>query len=330
MFSPLAGEYHEPMMTASPTSPGPHHSQYLPSYLLGDNVSHSGSPVPKLWSTSGQSPTLQKGQGVTSPVGHMTGTPSRNEGLRGKDKMGAPPVKGLFSSSMIDTYDGSPALQTSFAGQLHPRSPQTPAARALSPSHQTPGYYNQSRLNDSLLGNKSMIPASPAQLDPFYTQGETLKSYDMLDDTWITVFGFNKGATSFILEQFSQYGHIVKHVVATEGNWMHVHYQSKIQAKKALSKNGKIFGGCIMVGVLPCIDKNVMDGRASANDMPMTPSTPLTDVTNSVNARNTPTIRPLTSAYQATRSEYDVVKGGQIPQKDNSLMSKVKEYMLGW
>ena len=43
--------------------------------------------------------------------------------------------------------------------------------------------------------------------------------------------------------------------VSTEGNWMHLHYQSKIQAKKALSKNGKVFGGSIMVGVGPCIDK---------------------------------------------------------------------------
>ena len=36
---------------------------------------------------------------------------------------------------------------------------------------------------------------------------------------------------------------------------MHVHYQSKLQAKKALSKNGKVFGGRMMIGVLPCIDK---------------------------------------------------------------------------
>lgn len=36
---------------------------------------------------------------------------------------------------------------------------------------------------------------------------------------------------------------------------MHIHYQSKIQAKKALSKNGKILGNNIMVGVSHCIDK---------------------------------------------------------------------------
>lgn len=30
---------------------------------------------------------------------------------------------------------------------------------------------------------------SPAQLDPFYTQGDALTSEDQLDDTWVTVFG---------------------------------------------------------------------------------------------------------------------------------------------
>ena len=69
------------------------------------------------------------------------------------------------------------------------------------------------------------------------------------------IFSFPPAAASFILQQFSQYGNIQKHVVATDGNWMHVHYQSVLQAKKALSKNGKVFGGTTMVGVTPCIDK---------------------------------------------------------------------------
>ena len=46
--------------------------------------------------------------------------------------------------------------------------------------------------------------------------------------------------------------------VAADGNWLHIHYQSKLQAKKALSKNGKVFGGSIMIGVMPCIDKVII------------------------------------------------------------------------
>lgn len=36
---------------------------------------------------------------------------------------------------------------------------------------------------------------------------------------------------------------------------MHIQFQNKLQAKRALSKSGKIFGGTIMVGVTQCIDK---------------------------------------------------------------------------
>ena len=43
--------------------------------------------------------------------------------------------------------------------------------------------------------------------------------------------------------------------MASPGNWMHLQYQSRLQARKALSKDGKVFGDSIMVGVKPCIDK---------------------------------------------------------------------------
>ncbi len=91
---------------------------------------------------------------------------------------------------------------------------------------------------------------------------------------------FPPASASYILLQFAQYGNILKHVVSTgkfqdcfiddlysikicffylqmsnTGNWMHVQYQSKMQARKALSKDGKIFGEAIMIGVKPCIDK---------------------------------------------------------------------------
>ena len=43
--------------------------------------------------------------------------------------------------------------------------------------------------------------------------------------------------------------------MSNTGNWMHIRYQSKLQARKALSKDGRIFGESIMIGVKPCIDK---------------------------------------------------------------------------
>ena len=46
---------------------------------------------------------------------------------------------------------------------------------------------------------------------------EALTSVDHLDDHWVTVFGFPVEARSFIVEQFAQYGSILKHIVSVEG-----------------------------------------------------------------------------------------------------------------
>ncbi|KAF0026966.1 hypothetical protein F2P81_021703 [Scophthalmus maximus] len=58
---------------------------------------------------------------------------------------------------------------------------------------------------------QQQVCLSPAQVDPFYSQGETLSSDDQLDQTWITVFGFPPASASYILLQFAQYGNILKH-----------------------------------------------------------------------------------------------------------------------
>lgn len=43
---------------------------------------------------------------------------------------------------------------------------------------------------------------SPAQVDPFFTQGDALSSEDHLDDTWITVFGYVPGIAPPLISNF--------------------------------------------------------------------------------------------------------------------------------
>lgn len=42
----------------------------------------------------------------------------------------------------------------------------------------------------SLCPGMQQVCLSPAQVDPFYSQGESLSSDDHLDQTWVTVFGY--------------------------------------------------------------------------------------------------------------------------------------------
>lgn len=79
-------------------------------------------------------------------------------------------------------------------------------------------------------------------------------------DRWITVFGFPASHTSIILSYFDNLGQIqrVKHP-ENQGNWVHILYQTKMQAEKALGKNGKtIENGNIMIGVKKCTDESVL------------------------------------------------------------------------
>ncbi|KAH9495862.1 Nucleoporin nup35 [Bulinus truncatus] len=336
MFSPSTGnelQGHDSFMSLSPSSPNTAYnspgcsSPFLPGYLLGDHQAHYHSlNSPKIWSAgSGQTPGQKIGQTAQVITPTSSSTILRREAVKGK--VGGPPVKPLYPN--LPQQESN----TSLAGTpLQHRSHSSPALRQMStPAPPTSGLFLSPGLSKDtslhMMNPNQTLPVSPAQIDPFYTQ-EDLKSDDVLDETWVTVFGFPSGATSFILQQFSQYGTILKHVISSECNWMHIHYMSKIQAKKALSKDGKIYGGCMKIGVTPCIEKTVMEKKDNqstftsllANDS-MRPGTDGTTLTP---------IRPLTAAYVASRGEYEVLKDNPTPKKDASLVSKLKEYMFGY
>ncbi|XP_069011230.1 nucleoporin NUP35 isoform X2 [Embiotoca jacksoni] len=289
----------EPMTLGSPTSPKPiPGAQFLPGFLMGD-LPAPASPQPRPFSLA--TPILEStsthrgGGGGGSALQPVVHTP--------KDKSGAPPVRSIHDD-LVSVATPLSAHRQSFPVMQSPLS-----ARPAS----TPGTGVQ------------QLCLSPAQVDPFYSQGESLSSDDQLDQTWVTVFGFPPASASYILLQFAQYGNILKHTMASPGNWMHLQYQSRLQARKAQSKDGKVFGDSIMVGVKPCIDKSVMDSSEAV-------SPPLSSSFSSSVLPSTPrsAIRPLSAAYRTSGSDYQVVADRQTPRKDDSLVSKAMEYMFGW
>ncbi|XP_017537504.1 nucleoporin NUP35 isoform X1 [Pygocentrus nattereri] len=306
----------EPMALGSPTSPKPGPgAQFLPGFLMGDLPAPT-TPQPRTISLTGggaemRSPLLAGG----SPPQPVVPTP--------KDKSGAPPVRSIYDDLSSPVVGMSP-----LASRKQPFSVlQTPLAGVTG----TPGTA-ATLFSPAGLGQQRKSTLSPAQVDPFFTQGDALSSEDQLDETWVTVFGFPPASASYILLQFAQYGNILKHVMSNAGNWMHIQYQSKLQARKALSKDGKIFGEAIMIGVKPCIDKSVMEGseKCSSSSGVFTP--PVRANNTPVQSVSTPrsAMRPLSAAYKASSSEYQVVSDRDTPRKDDSFVSKAMEYMFGW
>ncbi|XP_049629514.1 nucleoporin NUP35 [Suncus etruscus] len=312
----------EPMLLGSPSSPKSGvNAQFLPGFLMGD-LPAPVTPQPR--PISGSSVGVME---MRSPL--LAGaSPPQPVVPAHKDKSGAPPVRSIYDDI------SSPGLgSTPLTSRRQPNISvmQSPLVGVTTT---TPGT-GQSIFSPANIGQPRKTTLSPAQLDPFYTQGDALTSEDHLDDTWVTVFGFPQASASYILLQFAQYGNILKHVMSNTGNWMHIRYQSKLQARKALSKDGRIFGESIMIGVKPCIDKSVMENgdqcTLSSPSLPFTP--PIKTLGTPTQCGSTPritTMRPLATAYKASTSDYQVVSDRQTPKKDESLVSKAMEYMFGW
>jgi nuclear pore complex protein Nup53 len=301
-------------------------SGYLPAFLLGSPTPKS--PARSRHAVAGTTPRLQGLRASTSfqtdRGAVMVGSGGRkihSEGTASKPtRVGGPPVQGLYDQpksparTSTPLYIGSPERrQLNFslvqtANRTGHRA--TPSTNALIPP--TPGIVGVTGVRED--GVTQISPPCPPQLDPFYSQGESLDSGDGPGECWVTVFGFPPPASSYVLEQFSQYGTILRHSVSADGNWMHLLFQSRLQAKKALSKNGKVYGNGIMIGVQPCIDKAVMEGYVPGAGDGATAralgggggasSGPLGS------SGRPATIRPLTAAYQAS-SGPNQVNGGE-------------------
>ncbi|KAM6350659.1 LOW QUALITY PROTEIN: nucleoporin NUP35-like [Alca torda] len=245
-----------------------------------------------------------------------------------KDRSGAPPVRSLYDKSYRPGLGPTPLgsrIPASFSTTQSPLVGSMPSAPGTASSMSRPASVGQPR--------KTTL--SPAQPDPFCTEGDSQRPEDRCDGTWVTVFGFPRGSASYILLRFAQYGNILKHVVSKRGNWMHIRYQSKLQAQKALRKDGRILGECITIGVKPCIDETVMENfeRSSTSSMSSVFTPPTKSAGRAVQPANyttrISTMRPLATAYKASTSDYQVFLDGETPRKGESIASTM-EYVFGW
>jgi nuclear pore complex protein Nup53 len=112
---------------------------------------------------------------------------------------------------------------------------------------------------------------------------------------------------------------------------MHLKFQTRLQAKKAISKNGTVLGSTIMVGVSPCSDSSVLENLNSSVTSPLHDTSINQSVSNINSSLGTPrSIRPLTQAYKDAQGEFKVVPNTNTPNKNSGLVSKAMGCMFGW
>lgn len=83
-------------------------------------------------------------------------------------------------------------------------------------------------------------------------QRNSLPTGNLEEEEWVTVYGFLPGDTNLVLREFEKCGVILKHVPGPkEANWMHILYQKRSDAVKALNKNGLQINSVLILGVKP-------------------------------------------------------------------------------
>jgi len=225
--SPQSGGYASPLNFPGSGSPK---TPYLPPYLLGPTHQTPAESQRNFQNYAGQfqSPSMTSHSGHH----HVTWSPDLIQRIP------------AASTSSVNRFGGPPTRSLElFGSQKKEQNSSIPLER----------------LDSAILTTSPAANLSAAQVDPFYTQGEDFDPAADLDDTWVTVFGFPPDSANYILKEFSTYGTIIQHEFASKGNWVHIRYQSPMQARKASAKNGHLYAqNTIRIGVSPCIDKDIM------------------------------------------------------------------------
>ncbi|KAL3315457.1 Nucleoporin nup35 [Cichlidogyrus casuarinus] len=158
-------------------------------------------------------------------------------------------------------------------------------------------------------------------------------------EKWVTVFGFPLSKSAFVLQEFSKFGIIDRHVTTNNGNWIHLKYRTHIQTQTALSKNGRILGDNIMIGVRPCEDQSIMISdkgvpfAEQSHNQSNFGSAPFADRTNTpqkiASVSRNASMRVLGSRRTYQSQMNHSLSNSDAP-KNKSAFSKAFGYVFGW
>lgn len=228
-----------------------------------------------------------------------------------KNHTGGPPTRALFD-----------VLETS---QLSSAYVSTPNPNVMSTQA------NQSKLMMNTMNSPLLFPDSPMT-------SSTSESQGLLQ--WVTVFGFLPTDINAVLSHISSRVRIVdKHPAPQpQSNWIHLKCASEQEAQRALTCNGSIVSGSIMIGVIPCTDEGVVtssdkENRAKLNGSIRSLSS-IAKGSHSSNFNTSPgrrrKLRSLAAGYNQHFSPQTAQSPQNVPQKSAGLVSKAMEYMFGW
>ncbi|KAI3716336.1 hypothetical protein L6452_23603 [Arctium lappa] len=150
-------------------------------------------------------------------------------------------------------------------------------------------------------------------------QRSSLSVGDLDEEEWVTVYGFSPSDTNVILQEFERCGVILRHVPGPkDANWIHILYQSRADAEKALNKNSMQINGCLIIGVKPVdpMQRQALSDRP--NNLGFMPLTRSSDVM---------AFKPSDRLQNGIRKTSE--SGGTMATSSKSMVSKIADLMFG-
>jgi len=348
--SPVSGGfYNSPALSSLSISSPTHQQQHQYQYQQQQQPQQHG-----YFQQQQQQPPPQYGGGTPqNQSGYLPGF------LMGDPSMQSPSTPGPGHRPLVSPNKLNRSLSTHTPAPGHSSSAGTPATPLPGPSLRGPQLLKEN-MNSSLSRSVREKPGGPPTNSLLFTPNRsistpgtggslgasllsppgapdtsTCQSQEVLTspdptplDTWITVWGFPPSAVSFILSELSVCGTVLQHIIHPNSNWMHVRMQTRMQANKAVAKNGAVMGGSIMIGITHCKDNSVLES-AQHSILESSVNTSVANLSSTLGG--TPrTIRPLTQAYKEAQEENKVVPGTNTPTRSNGIVSRAMGCVFGW
>lgn len=147
------------------------------------------------------------------------------------------------------------------------------------------------------------------------------------EEEWITIYGFSPADTNLVLREFEKYGVILKHVPGPRNaNWMHILYQNRSEAQRALSKNGMCINGVLIIGVksVDPMQRQALHNRLNNQGFMTLPPAPSSRKPDLNGFKVSPYPYNLQNGSSSTRQST-----GTIATPAKSVVSKVMDLMFG-
>ncbi|CAL8089015.1 unnamed protein product [Orchesella dallaii] len=380
---PLYNQHHSPRdevaepMHCSPVGQAQHHSvaspnyqqvqrspprqQYLPTYFTG--IDHLVAAVParprRVFERSPSTSPPATGGGSRSPQSKSPTSWFQQEGVQ---------QTGGFTGQVESTSPTSGGYAIRGQAQMPNRQLRFTDTQHFQDIQAAEEKEKAKRSGPPVRGfeNNNIVPGAAISQEAI---NKARTSTPLAESNWITVFGFPAAAAAFILTHFSQYGSVIQSKSNPGGNWLHIQYNSRIDARRALACNGKVLGGTIMVGVVSSPKEVIEMYEKQQRDAQTGPSSSgsshhqQSTIKSPLQERNTDTseptkirIRPLAGTSQVGSGFASPVLGGSgdkatqgsgsetnssilkenqnenipLPSASTGMLTKAMEYMFGW